>query len=279
MRLRSLLFVPGDRPDRMVKAAASGADALILDLEDSVVAEKKTEARRAVAAFLAGRRALPIFVRIDNASAEQDLAAIVPAKPDGIVLPKADGGKAVAQLDQRLAGLGDSAARILPIATETAGAIFALGSYGAASRRLCGLSWGVEDLSAAVGAVTAREADGRYTPLFETVRALALFAASAAGVPAIETIYPALDDEEGLKAYAERGRRDGFTGMLAIHPAQIAIINKAFTPSTTEVAWARRVVEAFAADRHAGVLKLDGQMLDAPHLARAKNILNRAGGA
>jgi citrate lyase subunit beta/citryl-CoA lyase len=279
MRLRSLLFVPGDRPDRMAKAAASGADALILDLEDSVAAEKKTEARRAVAAFLAGPRALPIFVRIDNDSAEQDLAAIIPAKPDGIILPKADGGKAVAQLEQRLTALGDSAARILPIATETPGAIFALGSYGGASRRLCGLSWGVEDLSAAVGAATAREADGRYTPLFETVRALALFAASAAGVPAIETIFPALEDEEGLKAYAERGRRDGFTGMLAIHPAQIEVINKAFTPSSAELAWARRVVEAFAAYPQAGVLKLDGQMLDAPHLAQAKNILNRAGGA
>jgi citrate lyase subunit beta/citryl-CoA lyase len=278
MRLRSLLFVPGDRPDRMAKAAASGADALILDLEDSVAAEKKTEARCAVAAFLAGPRALPIFVRIDNDSAEQDLAAITPAKPDGIILPKADGGKAVAQLDQRLTALGDSAARILPIATETPGAIFALGSYGGASRRLCGLSWGVEDLSAAVGAATAREADGRYTPLFETVRALALFAASAAGVPAIETIFPALEDEEGLKAYAERGRRDGFTGMLAIHPAQIEVINKTFTPSSAELAWARRVVEAFAADPQAGVLKLDGQMLDAPHLAQAKNILNRAGG-
>jgi citrate lyase subunit beta/citryl-CoA lyase len=279
MRLRSLLFVPGDRPDRMAKATASGADALILDLEDSVAAEKKAEARRAVAAFLAGPRALPIFVRIDNASAEQDLAAIISAKPDGIVLPKAESGKAVARLDQRLSALGDSAAQILPIATETPAAIFALGSYGAAGPRLCGLSWGVEDLSAAVGAATARETDGRYTPLFETVRALALFAASAAGVPAIETIYPALDDEKGLKAYAERGRRDGFTGMLAIHPAQIAIINKAFTPSATEVAWAKRVAEAFAANPHAGVLKLDGQMLDAPHLARAKNILNRTGGA
>lgn len=276
MRLRSLLFVPGDRPDRMKKAAVSGADALILDLEDSVAAEKKPEARLAVAAFLSEPRALPVFVRINSTDAERDLASIVPAKPDGIVLPKAEGGTAVAELDRRLTALGDSKARILAIATETPTAIFGLGSYGGASNRLCGLSWGVEDLSAAVGATTPREADGRYTPLFETVRALALFGARAAGLPAIETIFPALNDEQGLNAYASRGRRDGFTGMLAIHPAQIPVINKAFTPSAAEAEWARRVVDAFAADPQAGVLQMDGQMLDAPHLARARNILAQA---
>src|SRR6185312_7887672 len=224
MRLRSLLFVPGDRPDRVGKAAASGADAVILDLEDSVAAEKKVEARNSVAAFLAAPRSLPVFVRINSAAAEQDLAAVVPAKPDGIVLPKAEGGQALKQLDRRLAALGDTRAAILPIVTETPAATFVLGSYGGITSRLCGLSWGVEDLSAAMGAATARESDGRYTPPFETVRALALFAARAAGVPAIETIFPALHDEQGLKAYAERGRRDGFSGMLAIHPAQIPII-------------------------------------------------------
>jgi len=276
MRMRSLLFVPGDRPERMTKAAASGADALILDLEDSVAPEKKSEARKAAAAFLAAPRGLPVFIRINGTHAEEDLAAVVPASPDGIVLPKAESGEAVAQLDRHLTALGDSGARILPIVTETPAAIFALGSYGGVSRRLCGLSWGVEDLSAAVGAATARGSDGCYTPLFETVRALALFAASAAGVPAIETIFPALDDEEGLKAYAQRGRRDGFGGMLAIHPKQIPIINEAFSPSATEKEWARRVIDAFAAAPHAGVLKLDGQMLDAPHLARARNILDRA---
>jgi citrate lyase subunit beta/citryl-CoA lyase len=221
---------------------------------------------------------LPIFVRISGVDAERDLNAVIPARPDGIVLPKAEGGQALAELDRRLTALGDSEALILPIATETPPAIFALGSYGGVSERLCGLSWGVEDLSAAVGATTAREADGRYTPLFETVRALALFAARAAGVPAIETIFPALNDEEGLKTYAGRGRRDGFTGMLAIHPSQIPIINQAFMPSAAETEWARRVVDAFAADPHAGVLQMDGQMLDAPHLARAKNILGGARG-
>ena len=279
MRLRSLLFVPGDRPDRMVKAASSGADALILDVEDSVAAGKKAEARKAVAAFLAGPRALPVFVRINGPEADKDLSAILPGRPDGIVLPKAEGGQSLKELDRHLTALGDTEAVILPIVSETPSAIFGLGSYGGITSRLCALSWGVEDLSAAVGAATAREPDGRYTPLFETVRALALFAARAAGVAAIETIFPALNDEEGLKAYAERGRRDGFSGMLAIHPAQIPIINKAFTPSTAETEWAKRVVAAFAAQPDAGVLNVDGQMLDAPHLAQARNILNRAGDA
>ena len=276
MRLRSLLFVPGDRPDRMMKAVTSDADVLILDLEDSVAAGKKAEARQAVAAFLAMPRAIPIFVRIDSTDVERDLASIVPGKPDGIVLPKAEGGQAVVELDRRLTALGDSDARILAIVTETPAAIFGLGSYGGVSNRLCGLSWGVEDLSAAVGATTARETDGRYTAPFETVRALALFGARAAGLPAIETIFPALNDEQGLNAYADRGRRDGFTGMLAIHPAQIPVINKAFTPSAAETEWAKRVVEAFAANPEAGALQMDGQMLDAPHLTRARNILGSA---
>ncbi len=278
MRLRSLLFVPGDRPDRMKKAVAVGADALILDLEDSVAADKKSQARREVAAFLAGPRSMPLFVRINRASVDDDLAAIMPGKPDGIVLPKAEGKVSIAELDRRLAELGDRDARILPIGTETAAAIFALGSYGGVTTRLCALSWGVEDLSAAIGAATAREKDGRYTAPFETVRALALFAAHAANVPAIETIFPNLTDGEGLKAYAGRARRDGFSGMLAIHPAQISIINETFTPSVEEIAWARRVVEAFAADPSAGVLRLDSEMLDAPHLARAKRLLGNAGG-
>jgi citrate lyase subunit beta / citryl-CoA lyase len=274
MRLRSLLFVPGDRPDRMEKAVATDADALILDLEDSVALGKKAEARQNVAAFLSGKRAKFLFVRINAGFMDQDLQAVMPRKPDGIVLPKAEGGASLAELDRRLAAWGDVEARILPIVTETPAAIFALGSYGGVTKRLCGLSWGVEDLSAAIGAATAREADRRYTSIFETVRALALFAAHAASVPAIETIYPDLKNPEGLKTYAERGRRDGFSGMLAIHPAQISIINDAFSPSAEEREWARRVVEAFSANPHAGVLTLDGQMLDAPHLARAKNILS-----
>jgi len=273
MRLRSLLFVPGDRPDRMPKAAKSGADALILDLEDAVASERKEEARKEVAAFLLVPRIVPVFVRINSDHIDRDLEAVIAARPDGIVLPKAQGGQALADLDQRLTALGDAQTRILPLATETPAAIFALGTYGGVTKRLCGISWGVEDLSVAVGAATAREANGHYTPLFETVRGLALFAAHAANVPAIETIFPSLKDEQGLKAYAARGYRDGFAGMLAIHPAQIPIINQAFTPSPEDIAWAKRVTDVFAAHPGAGVLQADGQMLDAPHLKRAKSIL------
>lgn len=272
--MRSLLFVPGDRPDRMEKALASGADALILDLEDSVLTEKKYEARAAVAEFLARPRTVPLYVRVNplGMMTDEDLKWVAPKKPDGIVLPKAEGGASVADLDKRLSAMGDKTARILPIATETPRAVFALGSY-AGSPRLAGLTWGAEDLPAAVGAATAREVDGNFTPPYEMVRSLALFAAHAARVPAIETVYPDFRDEEGLKAYALRGRRDGFSGMMAIHPAQVPVINAAFGSSDAEAQWARRVVEAFAASPGAGAVQLDGQMLDAPHLARARAIL------
>ncbi len=275
MRLRSLLFVPGDRPDRMVKALGSGADAVILDLEDSVLPGKKGEARKAVSEFLSRPRTMPLFVRINplNTIADEDLAAILPGKPQGLVLPKAEGGASLIELDRRLSLLGDGETHILPIATETPAAIFALGSFRHATPRLCGLTWGAEDLPAAIGAAGAREADGRYTAPYEMVRALALFAAHAAEVPAIETIFPLLKDEAGLKIYAARGRRDGFSGMLAIHPAQVPVINAAFTPSKDEIAWARRIVEAFAASPDSGVIEMEGRMLDAPHLKQAHRIL------
>ena len=278
MRMRSLLFVPGDRPDRMKKALGLGADVLILDLEDSVTAAMKDDARKAVADFLAEPRAMPIFVRINAPAAlmEQDLAMVAPGRPDGIVLPKAEGAASVAALARRLDAAGDASARILPIATETPAAIFALGSYGNASDRLCGLTWGAEDLPSAIGAITARENDGTFTPPYQTVRSLALFAAHAAGVAAIETVYPALKDERGLTDYAMRARRDGFSGMLAIHPAQLAPIHAAFTPSKAEIAWAQRVVEAFGGNPGAGALQVDGQMMDAPHLKLARRILATA---
>jgi citrate lyase subunit beta / citryl-CoA lyase len=276
MRLRSLLFVPGDRPDRMEKALTSGADALILDLEDSVLPQSKVAARQAVAQFLARPRGVPLFVRVNvlGTETDADLAVVLPHAPDGIVLPKAEGAASLADLDRRLTVRGNSRARILPIATETPKAVFALGSYGGVTPRLCGLSWGAEDLPAAIGATTAREADGRFTPPYETVRSLALFGAHAAQVPAIETVYPAFRDEAGLAAYAARGKRDGFSGMLAIHPAQIAAINAAFAPSPAEIAWAERVVAAFAQNAGAGTIQLDGRMLDAPHLQSAKRILS-----
>ncbi len=277
MRLRSLLFVPGDQPERMEKALSAGADALILDLEDAVTPDRKKEARACVANFLSrGVRLVPLFVRINplgSGMADDDLAAIIAGKPDGIVLPKAEGGRSLIDLDQRLKTLGDSHAVILPIATETPAAIFALGSYGDVTPRLCGLTWGAEDLPAAIGAATSREEDGRYTSPYETVRSLTLFGAHAAGVPAIETVYPAFRDLDGLKAYAARGRRDGFSGMMAIHPAQVEVINAAFTPSDAEIAWARRIVELFEKNPGVGVLSLDGKMVDAPHLKQAKRLL------
>ncbi|WP_337847252.1 CoA ester lyase [Sphingomonas sp.] len=278
MRLRSLLFVPGDRPDRMEKALASGADALILDLEDSVTPERKGDARAAVAAFLARQQGGPaLWVRInplDSGMTQDDLAAARGAY--GIVLPKAASGQDVAALDAMLAGV---AARILPIATETPAAIFGLGSYPGCSPRLAGITWGAEDLPAAIGAQSSREADGSYTPPYEMIRGLTLFGAHAAGVAPIETVYPDFRNLDGLAAYCARAMRDGFTGMMAIHPAQVPVINAAFTPSEAAIAHARAVVAAFAANPGAGALQLDGKMIDAPHLKAAQALLARSGAA
>jgi citrate lyase subunit beta / citryl-CoA lyase len=275
MTLRSLLFVPGDRPDRMAKAAASGADALILDLEDSVSLENKGTARKAVADFLGQSRSLPLYVRVnplDSGLIADDLAAVLPHQPDAIVLPKAEGS---ASIDALAALLGASPVPILPIATETPAAVFALGSYATVYNRLCGLTWGAEDLPAAIGATASREADGDYTAPYQMVRALALFAAHAASVPAIETVYPDFRNTAGLDAIVARARRDGFTGMMAIHPAQIAAINAGFTPSGEELARARAIVTAFDANPGAGALQIDGKMVDAPHLKQARALLAR----
>ncbi len=280
MRLRSLLFVPGDRPERFDKAVASGADALILDLEDSVSAANKVAARLAVAAWLrAPRGDIATFVRVnplDSGLLDDDIAALHGLSPDAVVIPKAEGADSVRLLAARLATAGIDAP-ILPIATETPAAIFRLGSYADAGVRLAGLTWGAEDLPAAIGAATSREADGSYTAPYQMVRALALFGAHAAGVAAIETVYPAFRDIDGLDAYARRAARDGFTAMMAIHPTQVATINAAFTPDDHQVAEARAIVAAFAAAPGAGTLQVDGRMVDAPHLKQARRILERAG--
>ena len=281
MRLRSLLFVPGDQPSLMAKALRTEADALILDLEDSVATQAKPAAREAVARFLSAPRETDktIFVRInpvDGPLAADDLAIILPARPDGLVLPKAEG---LTSLDA-LAALGVAdipvLPPILPIATETPAAIFRLGDYAGARLPLAGLTWGAEDLPAAIGATTARHADGGYTAPYQLARSLTLFGAHAAGVAAIETVYPDFGDAEGLADYAARGRRDGFTGMMAIHPRQVPVINAAFTPTPEEVLRARAIVDLFAANPGAGVLQLDGKMLDAPHLKAAQRLLARA---
>ncbi len=277
MRLRSLLFVPGDRPERFDKAAATGADALILDLEDSVSANNKSAAREAIAARLMRERTGPLlFVRVnplDSGFFEQDFLATLPGGPDGYVLPKAEGAHSIEKLSGLLAERSNGTIRILPIATETPASLFRLGEYSSVRQHLCGITWGAEDLPAAVGAVSAREEDGRYTPPYELARSLTLFAAAAADVPPIETVYPAFRDLEGLAGYAARARRDGFTGMMAIHPDQVPVINQAFTPSGVEIDNARAIVAAFKANPGAGALQLNGKMIDAPHLKQALRIL------
>ncbi|MGR9321350.1 HpcH/HpaI aldolase/citrate lyase family protein (plasmid) [Rhizobium leguminosarum] len=277
MRLRSLLFAPGDRPERFEKALASGADAVILDLEDSVAPLNKPKARENVHEFVlhhAGETALLIRINpLTSPEFEDDLAALSGLHPFAIVLPKAEGAASVLKLAGSLA----SAIPILPIATETPSAIFEIGSYRDVSTSLCGLTWGAEDLPAAMGATTARRTDGRYTPPFELARSLTLFGAHAAGVPAIDTVYPDFRDLNGLRAYVGRARRDGFSGMMAIHPSQVEVINHAFTPDASEIAWAEKVAAAFAARPDAGVIQLDGRMLDLPHLKLAIRILDVAG--
>jgi citrate lyase subunit beta/citryl-CoA lyase len=282
MRLRSLLFVPGDRPERFEKAADSGADAIILDLEDSVSLANKGSARKAVAEYLAGERSTFTLVRVnplDSHMTAADISAILPALPDAIMLPKADGAPSIAQLDmiwRSEGGDADHLPPVLPIATETPQAIFTLGSYREISDRLLGLTWGAEDLPAAIGASASREEDGRYTPPYQLARSLTLFAAHATGTAAIDTVFPAIKDMDGLKRYAELARRDGFTGMMAIHPAQVEAINAAFTPSAEEVARAHAILEAFNANPDAGVLQIDGKMIDAPHIKQARHILSMA---
>jgi citrate lyase subunit beta/citryl-CoA lyase len=290
--MRSFLFVPGDSPRKIEKALTSGADALILDLEDSVAPAAKHEARRIVAEALAaahGAMSGPkLFVRInalDTPDAEPDLDAVVPAAPHGIVLPKARAGADVMHLGAKLAvreaenGVPDGATRILAIATETAASIFTMGTYAGASRRLVGLAWGAEDLSADLGAEANRTPDGTYADPYRLARTLTIYAAAAAEVAGVDTVYVDYRNEAGLTAECEAGRRDGFSAKLAIHPAQVPVINAVFTPTPEAIAEARAVVEAFRADPEAGVIGIGGKMYDRPHLRRAERVLARAAGA
>ena len=213
MSFRSLLFVPGDRPDRFAKAVASGADALILDLEDAVAPDRKAEARKAIADALPGAT-VPTLVRVnplDSAFHTDDIAAIAGLPMAGVLLPKAEGAADVLRLAKALPGV-----QILPIATETAKAMFALSSYAEVAEHLIGLTWGAEDLPAAIGATTSRDQDGGFTAPYQLARSLTLFAAHAAGVAAIETVSPDFRDLQRLEIYARAGFRDGFSGMMAI---------------------------------------------------------------
>jgi citrate lyase subunit beta / citryl-CoA lyase len=287
--MRSLLFVPGDSERKLAKALGSRADALILDLEDSVSPDKKEGARKTVRNALhevRKKKTRPrIYVRVNALNSgllEADLDEVAPARPDGIVLPKARGGQDVMQLSTKLAvreaesDLPDGEIAILPIATESAAALFNMGSYAGASRRLCALTWGAEDLSADVGASTNRLTDGAYTDPYRLARALALFAATAAEVAPIDTVFVNFRDAAGLEAECAAARRDGFSGKLAIHPDQVATINEAFTPSAEAIEKARAIIDAFRANPGAGVLGLDGEMIDRPHIKRAHRLLEAA---
>ncbi|MEE4162383.1 MAG: CoA ester lyase [Woeseiaceae bacterium] len=277
---RSFLFVPADSEKKLAKALDIPADALILDLEDAVDPAMRPRARELAREFL--EASTDTWVRInplDSDDAPADLEAVVPGRPAGIMLPKppsADAAVRLAAMLDRLEdqhGIRHGSTRILPLVTEHPRALFTLDSYIGSTTRLAGLSWGAEDLAAAVGASTNRDADGRWLPTFELARSLCLVAAAAAHVPAYDTVYTDFRNEPGLREYAANARRDGFAGMLAIHPAQVAVINEAFTPDAAEINRARRIVELFAANPEAGALSLNGQMIDRPHLVQAERLL------
>ncbi len=287
--MRSLLFVPGDSQRKLEKGLNSGADALIIDLEDSVDLAAKEEARRVTAAFLSDARDQTdrprLYVRVNGLTTgliDADLDGIMQAVPDGVVLPKTVGGADVSHLGAKLAvreaefGLEDGGTRILAIATENARGVFALGTFAGASHRLMGLTWGGEDLSADIGAEANRDDHGAYTDPYRIARALTLLGAAAAAVDAVDSVYTNFRDMEGLAAECRQARRDGFVAKMAIHPAQVPVINEAFTPSTDALARAQAVIDAFKANPGAGVVGVNGEMLDRPHLLRAERLLKRA---
>ena len=282
---RSFLFVPADSERKLAKAESCGAEAIIIDLEDSVAVSALPKARGLAAEFLSAKHDADTWVRInslDSCSAEEDLEAVVPAGPVGIVLPKPRDAGDSAELAKRLDALerdhklAPGQTKILPIATERPAALFGMASYADSTARLAGLTWGAEDLSAAVGASTNRDEAGNWLAPYQLARSLCLFAAAAAGVPAIDTVFTDFRDSEGLQNYAAAARRDGFEGMLAIHPDQVRIINAAFVPTDDETERARRIVELFAANPDAGTLGMDGEMIDRPHWRQAQRILEVA---
>ncbi|MEK0416720.1 MAG: hypothetical protein RI949_726 [Pseudomonadota bacterium] len=287
--IRSLLFVPGDSPRKFASALRTTADALILDLEDSVALPQKAQARQETLAMLRSPEAAEakkaLFVRVnalDTGFTLQDLAAVMPAAPFGVVLPKCSGGQDVATLSHYLdafeaaAGLPAGQTRILGIATETAASLFGLGTYSRVSPRLWGLMWGGEDLQASLGSTTNQVA-GRWTDPYRVARSLCLAGAAAAGVEAIDTVATDIRNLEALTAEALAARRDGFTGKAVIHPSHVDPVNQAFTPTAEEVAWAERVVRAFSEQPNAGVVQMDGKMVDKPHLRAAQRILSARG--
>lgn len=283
---RSWLFAPGDSERKMEKATEGPADIVIFDLEDAVAEGEKPTARGRIAAYLAAHPAdrSRLWVRINplqGPHALADLAAVMPSRPGGIMLPKSRGSADVERLDHYLsaleaaAGIEQGTTRVIALVTETAESMFTTGTYAGAPR-LVALTWGAEDLADAVGAADNRNADGSYAFTFEMARSFCLLGAAAAGVAAVETIHGDFRDEAGLRRRAQEVRRAGFRGMLAIHPAQVEVINEAFTPSSEELKAAREIVDIFAANPGAGTVGYKGTMLDRPHLARAQALLRLA---
>ena len=288
MRLRSLLFVPADSEHKFAKASGIGADALILDLEDAVAPPRKALAREMVKNLLVGgpARDWAFLVRINPLGSSLtlgDLAAIVRPGLDGILIPKVNGIQDVELISNYVdvlevaTGVAPGHIKLLVVATETPAAMIGFAGYTTPSRRLVAMTWGAEDLGAALGALSNKEADGSWTFPYQVARAQCLFAAGAAGVMALDTLYGDFKDEKGLAESCRIARRDGFVGKIAIHPGQVGTINQCFTPSEADLAHARRVVAAFAAQPDAGTLGIDGKMYDMPHLIAAKRALASAG--
>jgi citrate lyase subunit beta/citryl-CoA lyase len=289
-RARSWLFAPGDSEKKMDKAAAGAADIVVLDLEDAVTEEGKPRSRAMISEFLAAAPDAArnrLWVRInplDGPHALADLAAVLPARPGGVMLPKSRGRADVELLDHYLAalevsaGIDQGSTKIIVLVTETAEGMFTTGTYQGAPR-VVALTWGAEDLADAVGASENRNPDGSYGFTYELARSLCLLGAAAAGVAPIETIQGDFRDLAGLRGRAEKVRRDGFRGMLAIHPDQVDVINDAFTPTAAELAAAQEIVDLFAANPGAGAIGYQGAMLDRPHLARARALLAAGGRA
>lgn len=288
LNMRSLLFVPADSEKKLEKGFLSEADVVIVDLEDSVPSQNKILARETAAGFIRENRhrtQAAIYVRVNDLSSgliDADLAMVGRSRPDGVMLPKSNGGRDVQQLSTKLRvheaenALPDGAIKILPIITETAAGVLSAASYAGAGSRLSGLTWGAEDLSAAIGARTARDRNGRYTDVFRLARTLTVLAASSAEVAPIDTVFPNFRDMEAFEAECLEAERDGFTGKMAIHPAQVPVINAAFTPSSESIAHSAAIVSAFEAAGNPGVVGLDGRMVDRPHLKLAQRLLARA---
>lgn len=286
--MRSFLFVPADSPRKLEKSLTSGADAIIVDLEDAIAGGEKDAARANAASFvrgLAGTATPPVFVRVNGLESgltDADLDAVLPAKPYGVVLPKGQGGASIMHLDAKLTareaihGIDDGATRIFAFAIESASALFLAGTFAGSSKRLIGLTWGSEDLSYEFGGTKSRGAQGRFLEPYKLARTLCLAGAASAKVQAIDTVYPDFRNPEGLRHEAEDAAAQGFSGKMAIHPAQIPLINEIFAPSPEKLAWARAVADAFAAAPDKGAVAVNGVMYDRPHLLHAEQLLKQA---